>query len=181
MREVQTPTGRLHLVLSDPHTGKIVEDRWVNNLVTSKGRELLGQLLTGIAPGIERVQLVVGGYLEGEVQPNPYPPAAPGDVGLHNQLRRVDTVFESTAFLPATETEPPRFVVAISAVMPAKADDDKLLLREAGLVMAKESEQPEPAENDPLAAHEVLYNRVVFDTVTKDPQLQVSLTWEIKL
>lgn len=178
MREVHTPTGRLHVVSLDPVSGRVVIDRWIDNLVTTAGRELLAELLTGLVPGIVQVELAVGGPAEGEAPPEPYPPAAASDTNLHLPLRRVATEFEVVGVVP--NSTPPRFAMSISAVIPAEIGGETLVLREAGLIMVKGGDESSPpAQPGELASNEVLYNRVVFDTITKDPELQMTLSWEV--
>lgn len=171
MREIHSPTGRLHVILSHPESGQVVVDRWVDNLVTTAGRELLAQLITGVIPGIAKIDLAVGGRVNGEVPPDPYPPASPSDLALHLPLRRFPTESEIAGIVP--NSDPPRLATAISAVMPAEIGGEVLVLREAGLVMTKGGGDEGAVEN------EVLYNRVVFATITKDPELQMTLTWEV--
>ncbi|MFV8750435.1 hypothetical protein ACNOYE_07775 [Nannocystaceae bacterium ST9] len=165
------------MVLSHPETGQLVVDRWIDNLVTTAGRQLLAQLVTGVAPGIIQVDLAVGGPAQGQPAPNPYPPPSPTDVALHLPKRRVATEFEAMGVVE--NSNPPRFAMAISAVIPAEIGGDALILREAGLIMAKGGEEASEPPAGALASNEVLYNRVVFDTITKDPELQMTLTWEV--
>ncbi|HLT35041.1 MAG TPA: hypothetical protein VK034_02125 [Enhygromyxa sp.] len=178
MREVHSPTGRLHVLSLDPASGRVVVDRWIDNLVTTAGRELLAQLLTGLVPGIVQVELAVGGPAEGQQPPDPYPPAAASDTNLHLPLRRAATELEVIGVVP--DSVPPRYAMSISAVIPAEVGGDTLVLREAGLIMVKGGDEASPpAQPGDLASNEVLYNRVVFDTITKDPELQMTLTWEV--
>jgi hypothetical protein len=161
MRQELSPTGRLHLVLRDPRTRTVVIERWVPNLVTTAGRTLLADLLTGTVQGIAHIKLAVGSGSN---------PAAPADTELNQELRRVDTEFEATH---VTEGDPPRSVTAVSAVLDAELGGQALELREAGLVMTLLA----PGEGQPES--EILYNRVVFPIITKEPELQMTLTWEV--
>jgi hypothetical protein len=166
------------VVTSNPRSGEIVVDRWIDNLITTKGRDLLAQLLTGEIQGITAVLLAIGGYTPGTPVPSPYPAAAPADERLHRPLRRLETSLLQVG--TRVESNPPRALRSISALIPAEIGGDVLVLREAGLVMSTAA--GDPGEADPttgLAPGEVLYNRVVFDAITKDPQLQMTLTWEV--
>lgn len=178
MHEVNSPSGRLRVVTTHPRSGEIVDDRWIDNLITTKGRDLLAQLLTGEIQGITGVLMAIGGYEPGTAVPNPYPAAAPADEHLHRPLRRLETSFVQGG--TRVESNPPRAVRSISALIPAEIGGDVLVLREAGLVMIKaggDAGEPDPTTG--LAPDEVLYNHVVFDAITKDPQLQMTLTWEV--
>ena len=178
MRQQLSPTGRLHIALRDPRTDTLVLQRTVPNLVTTAGRSLLADLLTGAAQGIAQIQLAVGsGMQEGDQDP---PPAAPADTALRNELRRVDTELGAPR---VSEDDPPRSITTVTAVLEAELGGQAVELREAGLVMTPLGNgnggnggggggggQPEP---------EILYNRVVFPTITKEPELQMTLTWEV--
>src|SRR5690606_35885722 len=106
MREVHSPTGRLHVLSLDPASGRVVVDRWIDNLVTTAGRELLAQLLTGLVPGIVQVELAVGGPAVGQRPPDPCPPAAASDTNLHLPLRRAATELEVIGVV--RDSVPPR-------------------------------------------------------------------------
>lgn len=169
MRQDLKPTGRLHIVMRDPRTDAIVEDRWVPNLVTTAGRNLLSDLLTGAAQGIANIQLAIGGPADPNDPTDP-PAPAPGDTALDNELRRVDTELGASA---ASSDDPPRSVTPISAVLEAEVGGEALVLREAGLIMTRLATGEGGSEID------ILYNRVVFPTITKQPELQMTLTWEV--
>lgn len=176
MRQQLSPTGRLHLVLRDPRTQRVIEARTVPNLVTTAGRALLADLLTGAAQGIARIELAVGsGLAEDETEPTP---PAPGDTELRNELLRVDTELEASSVAVLGEGQPPRSITAISAVLEAQLGGEALALREAGLVMTRLAGNGN-GEGEGEPETEILYNRVVFPLITKEPELQMSLTWEV--
>lgn len=165
------PTGRLHLVMIDPTTQTRVLDRWVPNIVTSAGRRLLAQLLTGMASGIVHVRFAVGGPTPNSdppYDPDPYPAPAPENEQLANELQQVDTEIENVVMRDDLGT--PRAMVAISASLPADLEDDPMPLREAGLIITTTIGDEQSS---------FLYNRVVFDTITKQPELQLTMTWEV--
>jgi hypothetical protein len=166
MRLDLSPTGRLHLVLLDPRTRTVVQSRCVPNLVTTAGRALIADLLTG-AHSVAKIELAVGtGLADGE--PEPTPPSA-ADTGLAHEVLRIPTEREGSRI---TAGDPPRSVTAISAVLEAQLGGDAMELREAGLVLTRLGS----GDNGDT---EILYNRVVFPTITKEPELQMTLTWEV--
>ncbi|EDM74227.1 hypothetical protein PPSIR1_14760 [Plesiocystis pacifica SIR-1] len=185
MRLVHTPTGRLRLRLFNPATGEVVEDRWEQNLVTTGGRTLLAELLTGVTLGIAKVELAVGGTRvpaePTDNPPAPYPTAAdPSNTELYAELLRVPTDLGGITEVPTSEVDTtPRATTAISAVLPTNLSGPVLTLREAGLVITKLVASPDPESEDPSEG-EVLYNHVVFGgPITKNPELQMTLTWEV--
>lgn len=160
MRQDLSPTGRLHVVLHDPHTDIVVVERWIPNLVTTAGRTLLADLLTGTAQ-IATIALAVG---DGDQAP------APDNTALQHELHRFDTELEAT--LVRDVNGEPRSVTSVTAVLPAQPGGATLTLREAGLTMTRLATGGEPER-------QILYNRVVFKTITKEPTLQMTLTWEV--
>ncbi len=164
MRETQSPNGRLHIVLHDPHTGRVHVDRWVDNLVTVGGRDLLGRLLGGSEQVVE-VRLIVGGPKTPEdVTPAP----AFTDTALTNPLR--DVLATPGQPTERTEGSERRSVCNVHGTLPVGGDT--MTLREAGLSMKVKSVHGGQDRS-------VLYNRVVFETITKQPNLAMTLTWEL--
>ena len=171
MRQDLSPTGRLHLVLRDPRSQQVIESRCVPNLVTTAGRALLADLLTGSAQSIAQIQMAVGsGLLDGETEVQ-----APAyeDTALRNELTRVVTELSAPTVAALVPDGPPRSITAVTAVLEPQLGGESLVLREAGLVMTRLGS----GEGSPET--EILYNRVVFPTITKEPELQMTLTWEV--
>jgi hypothetical protein len=166
MRETQSPGGRLTITVRDPATGAIVLTRRVQNLVTLTGRALLADLLTGAVAGFAKIELVVGGPPDpADLGFTPRPPAL-GDTALENQLVAVPvTTGQPTE--QADEGGSPRMVTPVSGTLEAVAGGDKLVLTEAGIQITK------------IDDSKILYNRVVFDRITKEANLQMTLTWEV--
>lgn len=165
MREHQVFGGRLTITLLQPATGRIVLERRVNNLVTLDGRTLLAEMLTGATDMVE-MKLAVGG------PPNPVPadyqtrPPALEDTGLQNKLLAVPVI----AGAPARQFESPgevRVFTELSGTLQADLGGDKLVITEAGIQITK------------LDNTEILYNRVVFAPISKEPDMQMTLTWEV--
>jgi hypothetical protein len=166
MREAQSPGGRLIITLRDPTTGAIVLTRRVRNLVTLAGRALLADLLTGAIAGFDKIELVVGGW--DDATGTPFTPQAPSldDTELENLLVAVPVSAGATAE-QVDEDDNRRMVTPVSGTLEAVAGGAKLVLVEAGIQITK------------IDDSKVLYNRVVFDRITKEANLQMSLTWEV--
>jgi hypothetical protein len=166
MREAQSPGGRLTITVRDPVTGAVVLTRRVQNLVTLDGRALLADLLTGAVAGFAKIELVVGGPPDpGDLAFTPRPPDL-GDKALENQLVAVPV----TTDRPTEQTDEGgsrRMVTPVSGTLEAVAGGDKLVLTEAGIQITK------------IDDTKILYNRVVFDRITKEANLQMTLTWEV--
>ncbi len=169
MREPNSPQGRLLITLRDPSTDRIVATRRVDNLVTLAGRTLLSAMLTGAISGFATMELVVGGPSDpddpGDGGANPPPPAL-GDVALYNQLQAIPVVVDKTESRDDGSGNE-RIFTLISGTLEAVAGGDKLAMTEAGIQITK------------LDNATVLYNRVTFDRITKEANLEMTLTWEV--
>lgn len=166
MRETSSPTGRLTLRLVDPHTGRVVLEHRARNLVTLAGRQLLADLFRGVTdvrpPAALRI--ILGGV------PDVEPPAPSlGDIALTspaiNQLA-VDALVESSE--AQTVDGASRIVTTISATLEADPGGPTYTLTEAGIQLSPQG-----------SVDSVLYNRVVFGPITKTPELQMTLAWEV--
>lgn len=163
MRETSSPTGRLTIRLVDPRTGRVTLERRAHNLVTLAGRQVLADLFRGItdvrppAP----IRIVVGGSL-GVVPPAP----SLNDTSLQNQQIVVDALFESSEAQAVDGTT--RIVTTIRATLEADPGGSEYTLTEAGVQL-----------NPQGSVAPVLYNRVVFGPITKTPELQMTLSWEV--
>lgn len=191
MRQTLSPTGRVHVTLSDPRTKEIIAEHRVPNLVTTAGRTLLADLLTSAVGQVAYIKLAVGGP---EQQDDPEPTApSPEDTQLVREVARVRAVPGAPRI---SNEDTPRSITPITAVLEADLDSETLILREAGLLMFPIEDAGDddgggdggggdgdgggdgapPAEPEPEG---ILYNRVVFPTIIKEPQLQMTLTWEV--
>lgn len=166
MREYPTLGGRLTIRLRDPVTGRVVRERRVHNLVTLAGRGLLAELLTGNVQSFARMELVVGGPATPEDPAATTPEATLEDQALNNQLAAVLVTMGGITEMP-DEDGKSRMVIPVSGTLEADLGSQKLVMTEAGLAITKHDDSV------------VLYNRVVFDTITKEPNLQMTLTWEV--
>jgi hypothetical protein len=166
MREAQSPGGRLTITVRDPVTGAIVLTRRVRNLVTLAGRALLADLLTGAIAGFAKIELVVGGPPDpSNLAFTPRPPSL-DDQALEHLLVAVPVATE-TATEQLDEDGNRRMVTLVSGTLEAVAGGDKLVLTEAGIQITTTDDT------------KILYNRVVFDRITKEANLQMTLTWEV--
>jgi hypothetical protein len=170
MREITTPTGCLHILVRD-REGRVVERRRVENLVTTAGRTLLARLLSGLER-VVRIDLEVGGAKELADADQDIAQPRSADVALAQRLTAVSTTLGVMRERPgASANDPTRWVTEISATLPAGGDP--LFLREAGLRVFTSASDDEGGEAS------VLYNRVVFERISKQPSLEMSLTWEV--
>jgi hypothetical protein len=151
--------------LHDPTTGEVVLERCIENLVTLSGRALLAELLTGAVSGFAKMELAVGGPPASDPDKVP-PPPAPTDTALDNELRAVTvTIGPTTQKTDANGN--PRMVTPIAGTLEAVLGGDKLVMTEAGIKITKFDDSQH------------LYNRVTFGSMTKEPNLEMTLTWEV--
>lgn len=154
MRDKHDLAGRVTIVLHEPG-GRVVQERRVNNLITTEGRRLLARLFTGAA---QRPDLKIAvGSTSG--------PAAVTDTALGAQL---DSAEATVSKLDTVEEKGEQRVVAtISATLPATGAAAPQEIREAGIVLAFSGADP------------VLYNHVTFPVITRVGNLEMTLTWEV--
>ncbi|MEX1367818.1 MAG: hypothetical protein AB1Z98_32115 [Nannocystaceae bacterium] len=174
MREEFSPQGRLTLTLRDPVSGRIVERRFARNLVTLAGRQLLSELFAGTVNAFDAVEVVVGNG--GIVWPDPGEAEAPtvdNVVLLHDdgggaEPAPAPIVAEIGTPEPRDFEGTTRMVTPVLATLEATPGSGPLYLREAGIQFTL-----------PAPGGTVLYNRVAFGLITKDADLQLTLSWEI--
>ena len=176
MRESFNPQGRLTMTLADPQTGRVVLRRSARNLVTLAGRQLLSNLFSGTISGFDAVEVVVGnGGIVGAAAGEATAPAV-ADVALaHDDDGGAEPAPAPIVAEIGTPTSrdfdgTERMVTPVLATLEANPGGDPLYLREAGIQFTL------PAEGGSTTT---LYNRVVFGLITKDPNLQLTLSWEI--
>jgi hypothetical protein len=161
MHEDVAPAGRLRITLIDPATGGLVLERRHSNLVTLVGRQLLAEMLTG-AKAYKAMELVVGG-------PDETTPTIPEeqleDQDLENPKKTVDVQIAPPGEQPVDGA--PRIVTAISGTLPAEPGGEDIVMTEAGIRVTRDDDS------------KVLYNRVVFPVITKQADLQMTLTWDV--
>lgn len=154
MKECHGLAGRLSIELRDP-SGRVVEQRRVNNLITNAGRNLLARLFAGAAQGPE-LRIAVGGQ-GGEVRAE--------DVALGDLLDSAEASIPSIALVDHDGL--PRITARVTATLPASGSADPQTLQEAGILMSLPGAEP------------VLYNRVTFPLINRAGNLEMTLTWEV--
>ena len=146
--------GRLSLQLRD-RDGRVVEERHVQNLVTLKGRELLGRCFSGLA--------TLGGRVEMAVGTGTTPPVLDNEA-LEIEVDRVPT--GTPDLFMSGEGTARRSVVRVRATFPARAGDVQALT-EAGVWLEQ------------VGGPRVLFNRATFPVVNRTQHLELALAWEI--
>ncbi|HSC80038.1 MAG TPA: hypothetical protein VLC08_06775, partial [Chitinolyticbacter sp.] len=149
--------GVLGIVVRD-QDGSIVEERRVNNLITTAGRRVLAQLMTGgVSPGL--MQIAVG---SGDKD------VTPGDEKLNWQLDVADAKVPSVDTIAAEDDNGlPRVRALVQATLPARVGGEVQELKEAGILITPTNQLP------------VLYNRVTFPPINRSGNLELTLTWEV--
>ena len=156
MRERQELAGRVSIVLRDPARGEVARYRF-DNLITSAGRTLLANALTGAVQ-------IQSQYLSIDVGTGTVAPAV------------TDTALNARADGAAAQIGPPklvsdaggqRVVATVSATLPATGAAAAQALTEAGIAIALPGAAP------------VLYNRVVFPVISRAGNLEMTLSWEV--
>lgn len=153
IQEQQGMTGRLTIVLRD-HYDHVVTQRQVNNLITTAGKTLVAKLFTGEVQGNPVFHIAVG---------DDDTSLASTNIRLQKELSRVAA---DTVQLVEEESQE-KIVVKLAATFPELDDNQKQELREAGTFITLPNKEP------------VLYNRVIFPTVTRTSNLKLTLMWEV--
>jgi hypothetical protein len=156
MRERQELAGRVSIVLRDPD-GRVVQSRQVNNLITTAGRTLLANALTGAVQ-------VQSQYLKINLGSSSTAPTA-ADTALGAQVDSVPA--QIIAPKVVTEAGATRVVATVTATLPATGSATPQQLQEAGIVITLPGQAP------------VLYNHVTFPVITRAGNLEMTLTWEV--
>lgn len=151
--ERQGMKGRLTLVLRDAD-GREVDRREVDNLITDAGRAFVAGYFTGVLQGAPKLFIAVGtGKKVAGATTNP--PAA-SDTALTNQVDRA----EATVAVKDN-------VATVTATLRASGGGEVQSLEEAGIQIELSGQKP------------VLYNRVTFAVVSKSPNMEMTLSWEV--
>jgi hypothetical protein len=180
MRETMQMTGRVTVVLTD-RDGNVVYERTHGNRIVRTGRQLVAQLFGGVAVGTPPGRVTHMGVGTGAtavnddqtdlVNPrmprNPITSVAYGDVidsGGGAPMKRIEatlqTVSDSSGGAPVKRIE-----ATLQAVFDYGEANGADALREAGIFTA--------------ATGGTMYNRVVFDPVTKTSSFKLTLFWKI--
>ncbi len=158
MRETLDMRGKLTLQLTDK-TGRVVHRQDRTNRIVTSGRRLVSEMFTGIFAGPPPTPVSHIGVGSGGTAPSDANVALEAQRGGRNAI--TDVVL--TPFLDAGVM---RLRVTMQTVFDFnEANDPSVPLREAGVFTA--------------AAGGVMYNRVVFEPVTKTSAFRLTLFWEI--
>ena len=162
MNETMDMRGQLTLLLSD-HTGEVVFQQKYKNRIVTSGRKLVAEMFSGQfggAPPAAVSHMAVG---SGDAA------AADGDAALAAQ-RGGRKAISSAKLTTFNETQPSGVVQRVRVSLQAvfdfnEANDPAVPLREAGVFNADTGG--------------VMYNRVVFEPVTKTDAFRLTLLWEV--
>lgn len=154
MHESHGLAGRLSIELRDA-SGRLVDARRVNNLITDAGRTLLARLFTGTAQSPD-LQIAVGrSGTRAEI----------ADTKLGDFVVAAPATVPSVA--PGDYEGQQRIVARVVATLPPTGSADPQPLQEAGILISVTGAEP------------VLYNRVTFPVVNRAGNLEMTLSWEV--
>jgi hypothetical protein len=163
--------GRLTLTLTDAD-GRVVEERRVKNLITLKGRAFLARSFAGLGATSVDMSMVLGTSavapaLTDEVGTTPSAPGVSEGIGdarwaLEAQIVEAPSVVENNGDVPEV-------VVRLTATFPGGSGSAEHTLREAGIVLL----------TGPQGADRTLFNRAVFEPITKTERLSLTVGWEL--
>lgn len=158
MREQHGLAGRVQIVLSDPQTGAIVEERWINNHIVLSGRILLAHVFAGKTT-VSSLKIVIG---TGKKDDKP----EDGDNTLVHQLD--DQVANAEVLTSFDDGDTKKAKVSVEATFPANklSGDETQALTEAGIVLMSNGK-------------DILYNRVIFPVINRSAALDMTFRWEV--
>lgn len=164
MNEVMNMSGRLTLQVAD-REGRVVREQHHHNLIVKTGRELVAKLFAGVAAGAPPTRVT-----HMAVGTNATPPADNQIALLGERAPRKEILAADVTY---TEFEEPvkgggsvrRVRASLKAVFDFNEANGPEPLREAGIFTA--------------LTGGVMYNRVVFDPVTKTNAFKLTLLWDI--
>ncbi|MCK6524476.1 hypothetical protein L6R49_23975 [Myxococcota bacterium] len=161
--------GRLTLTLTDPE-GRVVEERRVKNLITLKGRAFLARSFAGLGATNVDMSMVLG---TSAVTPalTDLVDKAPGQeaVELDESRWALEAPIVEAPSVVENSGAVPEIVVRLTATFPGGAGSAEHTLREAGIVLL----------TGPNAAERTLFNRAVFEPITKTERLSLTVGWEL--
>ncbi len=154
MGETVNLSGQLRIELRDP-SGRVVERRVADNLITNAGRMFLAGLLGGHRQ-VQSLRIAVG-----TLNTDP----RPEDTQLGQQVAAAPAALNE----PNQRQEAGRTVVVaqVTATLPPLPTAEPQAIQEAGIQIIG----PDGSA--------VLYNRVTFPVITRTGRLEMSLTWEV--
>ncbi len=144
--------GRLTIRMVD-NSGKTVEEKTVNNMIVTSGRELIANLFSGQGGAKPVSHVAIGSNGDATV---------PGQIALNAQL-----FIKTIGSMIAESTIDDRVRVLLSADLeanePPLADGESAGIQEAGIFNSDGK----------------MYNRVFFPAVNKTKDFKLTLFWEI--
>jgi hypothetical protein len=145
-------SGKLHVRLTDPF-GRVVDERWINNLITNSGREFLAKLFVGQAR-ISKLLIAVGDD---------------GTARSAQAAKTLSQLAEAQAQVTAPKIDETEGCarLRVTATLPATGSPDTQALQEAGIVLVDD------------AGGRCLYNRVTFPVIHRAGNLDMTLSWEV--
>jgi hypothetical protein len=161
MHEIMNMKGQVRITLSD-RAGNVVYDRAHDNRIVKAGRQLVAQLFSGVTVGPPPSRVTHMGVGTGAV-------AANDDQTDLTNPRMPRNPITSVTYSEVTETTPGGPVKRVKASLQTVFDFNEANgpdpLREAAIFTA--------------ATGGTMYNRVVFDAVTKTDTFKLTLIWDI--
>ncbi|MFC1747171.1 hypothetical protein ACFL2V_00035 [Pseudomonadota bacterium] len=152
--------GRLTITLSNAH-GDVVKQHTVNNLITTAGKKLVAEMFSGVIKETPEIKIAIGsggGDGDGKSLANA------ADIQLKKHVDSADANISA----PKVEGDIEKSAVAtVSAIFESLSPGMEQSISEAGIVF---NFVGNPA---------VLYNRVTFPEVTRNANLQMTMTWEV--
>jgi hypothetical protein len=161
LSEKQGLNGVLTIELRDTN-GALVEQRRVNNLITTAGKQFLAHLLMGKADALpRRWTIAVGTGLE---------PANVADTALKTFVDEAEDPAPKVEVVTNGDMSIVRATVTATLPLPKlSASDRPQALTEAGIQITQGNDKARP----------ILFNRVRFDQVNRGANMVMKLTWEI--
>lgn len=161
MRESNEMHGTLTLQIAD-RSGSVVHEQRVKNRIVTSGRQLVAQLFAGQVGGVPPAQVTHMAVGTGATAPTDGDTALVAERAPRQKIANVD-------YSQITDSTPSGDVRHVRARLTAVFDfgdaNGTEPLREAGIFTA--------------ATAGVMYNRVVFDPVTKTNAFKLTLLWDV--
>jgi len=155
--------GQLTLRLTD-QIGQVVQERQYHNRIVTSGRMLVAQMFGGDTSGVPPTPVTHMAIGTGPADPADDDTDLAAPRGTRNPIAAPQYIsFEETT--PGTAEKVRRVRVSLTAVFDYDEANGQEPLREAGVFTAE--------------AGGVMYNRVVFEPVTKTRAFKLTLLWDI--
>jgi hypothetical protein len=158
--------GRLTLTLTDVD-GRVVEQRRVKNLITLNGRAFLAKSFAGLGATSVDMSMVLGisdiaPTIHDDVStvPDTFPPGA-------RRWALEEPIVEEPALVENSGATP-EWVVRLTATFPGGDESEAHALCEAGIVLI-----------NGVNNERTLFNRAVFEPITKTKRLSLTVGWEL--